>query len=132
MQDFNITNICIFFTVLPFFFISPFVVIIQLLSNSRVRVCHFLGFSSLKSHGTSSGFDNMLLLANNTAYFIYVLECFSRFYYHEFMRFFKILNSRHQGPWDLLQGLIISFCIVSRVNGVMINIFMTPSLVFFG
>ena len=40
-----------------------------------------------------------------------------------FLNFF-----RNQGPWDLLQGLI-SCCIFSRVNGIVINIFMTPVLV---
>ena len=29
-----------------------------------------------------------------------------------------------QRPWDLLQGLIISCCIVFRVNGIVINIFL--------
>ena len=43
------------------------------------------------------------------------------FFYHFF---------RHQGPRDL-QVLMISWCIVSIVNGMVINILMTPALAIF-
>ena len=54
------------------------------------------------------------------------MECSSRFQYHEFKHFLKIfwifscfLNVfRQQRPWDLLHSVIISCCIVSRVNGI--------------
>ena len=51
----------------------------------------------------------------------------------KYLRFFHVFGFfRHQRPWDLLQCLMISCCIVSRVNGMVINIFLTPMLVIFG
>ena len=58
------------------------------------------------------------------------MECFSRFLaiFKNNCNFFKFLIFfRHQGPRDLLQGLIIGWCIVSRVNGIAINFFYDPS-----
>ena len=37
-----------------------------------------------------------------------------------------------QGPWDLLQGLIISCCIVFRFYGMVISSFMTAVIIIFG
>ena len=48
-----------------------------------------------------------------------------------FLNFLNIFF-RHQGPRDLLKGLMISFLIVSRVNGMVINILKTPALAIFG
>ena len=60
----------------------------------------------------------------NLAFFEKDLQFFFKFF--EFSCFF--LFFRHKGPRDLLQGLMISCPIVSRVNGMVIDVFITPDI----
>ena len=70
------------------------------------------------------------------------MEAFWYFFISNFSKIFAIFSSflnlkfflfffRHQGPGDLLQGLMISCRIVSRVNGMVFNILLTPALAIF-